>query len=124
MAFAMFAPRLRKALGGSSRIRTEGQWIKKSGSDAETVATADTSRESPTDGSPSSPVVVGRGQSVGNQPVVDPVEAALADALTRAAAAQQWTTIEVLSRELQARREARAGVVVLDSARKRRGRPQ
>ena len=38
---------------------------------------------------------------------VDPVEAALADALQRAAVAGQWSTVEVLSRELEARRVAR-----------------
>jgi hypothetical protein len=54
----------------------------------------------------------------------DVVEAALAEALTKASAAGQWTTVEVLSRELTARREARAGVVELDAKRgKRRGRP-
>jgi len=55
--------------------------------------------------------------------VVDVVEAALADALTRAAAAGQWTTVEVLSRELTARREATAAVIDLGAARcKRRER--
>jgi hypothetical protein len=52
----------------------------------------------------------------------DPVEAALAEALTRAAAAGQWGTVETLSRELQARRESRANVVQLDAARRRRER--
>jgi hypothetical protein len=51
---------------------------------------------------------------------VDPVEAALADALTRAAQAGEWGVVETLSRELTARREARANVVQLDAARKRR----
>jgi hypothetical protein len=50
------------------------------------------------------------------------VEVALADALTKAAAAGQWTTVEVLSRELEARRKARANVVELDAARRRRER--
>jgi hypothetical protein len=48
----------------------------------------------------------------------DPVEVALADALTRASAAEQWNVVSTLTRELQARREARAGVVNLNSARK------
>jgi hypothetical protein len=52
----------------------------------------------------------------------DPVEAALAQALTRASMAGQWTTVEVLSRELTARREARAAVVDLGAARTKRGR--
>lgn len=57
-------------------------------------------------------------------PAADPVETAIADALKRAAAAGAWTTVESLSRELQARREARAGVVELAVERsKRRGGP-
>ena len=51
---------------------------------------------------------------------VDPVEHALADALRKAANASQWSVVEILSRELGARREARAGVVDISSARKRR----
>jgi integrase len=54
--------------------------------------------------------------------LVDPVEQALADALQRAAAAGQWNAVEVLTRELGARREARAGVVRLDLERGRRER--
>ena len=50
----------------------------------------------------------------------DPVEAALADALARAAAAGQLTTVEVLARELGARREAHADVVRLHEERARR----
>ena len=57
------------------------------------------------------------GQSWGNQ---DPVEVALADALTRAAAAGQWATVEVLSRELEARRKARADVIDLRAERLKR----
>lgn len=52
----------------------------------------------------------------------DPIEIALADALTRAAAAGQWTTVEALSRELQARRQARSGVASLDAAREKKKR--
>lgn len=79
-------------------------------------------------GDPSSPVQIDAvDQSRPDEPplgqgAVDPVEAALADALTRAAQAGQWATVETLSRELQARREARAAVVDLGSERKRRGR--
>ncbi len=50
----------------------------------------------------------------------DPVEAALAEALTKASIAGEWATVEALSRELAARREARAGVVDLSAERKRR----
>jgi hypothetical protein len=57
-------------------------------------------------------------------PDVDVVEVALAEALTRAAAAEQWTTVEVLSRELTARREARAAVVDLGVERTKRERGQ
>lgn len=53
---------------------------------------------------------------------VDVVEAALAGALERAAAAGQWTVVEVLARELEARRRAWDGVVDLDAARARRRR--
>jgi len=49
----------------------------------------------------------------------DPVEEALADALRGATAAGQWDTVAQLARELQARREARAGVVDLAAARRR-----
>jgi hypothetical protein len=52
----------------------------------------------------------------------DPVELALATALDRASAAGQWTVAEVLARELEARRKARAGVVQLDAERRRRDR--
>jgi hypothetical protein len=48
------------------------------------------------------------------------VEAALAEALRRASEAGQWDVVATLARELQARREARAGVVALEVA--RRGR--
>lgn len=54
----------------------------------------------------------------GNQdPPGDPVELALAEALTRASMAGQWSTVEVLSRELTARREARAHVVNISASR-------
>jgi hypothetical protein len=59
------------------------------------------------------------GQSEGEG---DAVEAALSDAMRRAAAKDQWTTVEMLSRELTARREGRAKVVLLDSRRARRER--
>jgi hypothetical protein len=50
----------------------------------------------------------------------DVVETALADALTKASAAGQWEVVATLARELQARREARAGTITLDAERKRR----
>jgi hypothetical protein len=53
---------------------------------------------------------------------LDPVEMALAEALKGSTAAEQWETVGVLARELQARREARAGVVQLDAERARRGK--
>jgi hypothetical protein len=52
----------------------------------------------------------------------DPVELALATALDRASAAGQWTVAEVSARELETRRKARAGVVQLDTERRRRDR--
>jgi hypothetical protein len=48
----------------------------------------------------------------------DPVEAALTDALSRAAAAAAWTTVEALARELGARREAK--ILRLDDQRRQR----
>lgn len=51
----------------------------------------------------------------------DPVEAALADALQRAALVGAWDAVQVLTSELRARREARAGVTSLDAARAKRG---
>jgi hypothetical protein len=53
---------------------------------------------------------------------MDPVETALADALTKAAVAGQWSAVDALTAELKARREARAKVVMLDTARRRRQR--
>jgi hypothetical protein len=65
--------------------------------------------------------VASNGQSVGNElEVADPVEAALAVALEGAARAAQWTTVEILTRELEARRRARAGVVDLAQERAKR----
>lgn len=65
----------------------------------------------------SSAVVEPKDQSRPNQ---DPVEAALADALTRASAAGQWDVVGTLARELQARRQARTDVIDLEAARRRR----
>lgn len=52
------------------------------------------------------------GQSAGNERHADPVERALADALTRASAAGEWSVVGQLARELEARRAARAPNVV------------
>ncbi len=52
----------------------------------------------------------------------DPVEQALAYALTQATQAQQWDTVAQLARELQARRQASDNVVSLDSVRAGKGR--
>ena len=52
----------------------------------------------------------------------DPVEFALATALERASAAGQWTAVEILAREIEARRKARTGVVQFDTERRRRNR--
>jgi hypothetical protein len=61
------------------------------------------------------------GQSRGN---ADPVETALADALTKASAAGEWTTVAALARELEARRKGRQApeVIILDAERRRRER--
>lgn len=50
----------------------------------------------------------------------DAVEAALADALTKAAVAGRFDVVAQLARELETRRLAGAGVVVLASERDRR----
>jgi hypothetical protein len=57
---------------------------------------------------------------------IDPVEAALADALRRAAEAGAFGVVEVLARELEARRRAREaeqppGVIRLDERRGGKG---
>jgi hypothetical protein len=52
---------------------------------------------------------------------MDPVQAALAEALRRAALAGEWGTVQALTSELRARREAHAGVVSLDAERAKRG---
>jgi len=67
---------------------------------------------------PSSSTVGPAGPSLG-----DPVEAALAAGIVAATADRQWSVVALLTRELQARREARAGVVDLDMARRKRGTP-
>ena len=50
----------------------------------------------------------------------DPVEAALADAIGKAAAAGEWGIVGKLAGELEARRLARVGVPSLAEARARR----
>jgi len=54
-------------------------------------------------------------------PRSDAVEAALADAIGKAAAAGAWEAVTALTAELRARREARAHVVDLDAERRKRG---
>jgi hypothetical protein len=53
---------------------------------------------------------------------LDPVEAVLAEAMAAALGAGDLVRAEVFCRELTARREARAAVVPLDMARRRRER--
>ena len=60
------------------------------------------------------------GKVESNRAEADPIEAALADALRRAAIAGAWDSAAALTAELRARREARAGVVSLDAARRKR----
>jgi hypothetical protein len=60
------------------------------------------------------------GACPGAVPSSDPVEAALADALQRAALAGAWDAVAALTAELRGRREARAGVIDLASERERR----
>ena len=53
---------------------------------------------------------------------VDPIEAALAEALLRASRDGAWDAAQALVDELRARRSARAGVVDLGDERAKRGR--
>ena len=73
------------------------------------------------EGSKSEPLAAGVSQKASQ---IDPIEAALAEAVTLAARAGQWTTVEVLSRELAARRLARVSpdVPTLDAERAKRER--
>jgi hypothetical protein len=74
------------------------------GNSAERDARADTSaHEGPRDESP------GRATADNAMAQGDPVEAALADALTRAAAAGAFEAVAAITTELRARREARLG---------------
>ena len=50
----------------------------------------------------------------------DPVESALTDALTKAVATGSFDAVRAIVDELAARRKARAGVVDLDTERRRR----
>jgi integrase len=100
--------------------RANGLRIPDAGSPSSAIV--ENPQESTPGGAPSSAVGGAAGQSRANEPPADPVEQALADAIGKAAAAGQWSAVETLSRELTARREARANVVVLDAARRRGGR--
>jgi hypothetical protein len=91
--------------------------------DPQPLGTTEIPQKTVVAGPRSSPIVEPRGQSVANEPASDPVESALAEALRRAAEAGQWSTVEILSRELTARREARAGVIQLAALRQSKGRP-
>lgn len=65
------------------------------------------------------PETVGVGQPLAQ---VDPIEAALAEALLRASRDGAWDAAQALVDELRARRSARAGVVDLGDERAKRGR--
>jgi hypothetical protein len=53
--------------------------------------------------------------------VPDAVEAALAEAVTKATLAGEWGVVKALVGELEARRKARGQVVDLDAVRRERG---
>ena len=53
---------------------------------------------------------------------VDPIEEALAAAITKASTAGAWDAVQALTAELRARREARSGIVRLDAERAKRER--
>jgi hypothetical protein len=103
---------------GHSRLELEANGLR------ERVATADNAEECETlEGGAPLPDATepDSGRSVGRTaPDPDPVETAIAAALERASTAEQWGAVEVLARELEARRKARAGVVQIDTARAKR----
>jgi integrase len=106
-----------KNRGGSTGTRTQDQRIKKTspiGADQDPSGNAAGATDEESRGETPA------GQSVGNQEPVDVVEAALADALRRAAEAGAFDAVAALTVELRARREARAAVVSLDAERARR----
>jgi hypothetical protein len=78
--------------------------------------------ETSAESDPSRPETAPVQTSRGNRGAIDPVEAALARALTEASAAGRWDVVAQLARELESRRTASAGNVVQLDAGKRRGR--
>ncbi len=61
-------------------------------------------------------------KSIPPEPVLDPIESALAEALRGASGAGEWGTVARLAEELQARRLARTNVAVLETGKPRSGR--
>ena len=109
-----------KSFGGEDRIRIDPQTENAGESDSSTGA------DVPSSGVSEAPKSADAGSRSNaderNDRPGDVVEAALADALARAAAAGQWEAVGALTRELEARRRARIGVVDLDAARAKGGR--
>jgi hypothetical protein len=106
------------------RIRTYDQRIRKPNSDDmgehEGGISAGANTRDDVRGQGGTPVSA---QAVQEVVAVDPIELALAGALTAATAAGQWQVVAQLATELQARREAREapGVLSLARARAKRG---
>lgn len=108
---------------GQDRLELSANGLRGRDADPQVGDTKEVREDTPASRPSTSPMVEPERQRSGNTgPSPDAVEAALSEALSKAAAAGQWTTVEVLSRELTARRESRATVVPLDAVRRRRDR--
>ncbi len=110
----------RESLVGHLGVEPRANGLRRQDGRLEGDGTAESPQKSKAESPRSSPIVEAAAQSRPNQ---DAVETALAEALNRASEAAQWDVVAMLARELQARREVRAGVVDLEMARERRGTP-
>jgi hypothetical protein len=101
--------------GGSNPQQTSGPCVAKSAESARENATEDDAR--PLE------VLALSDPPNGSQLTTDPIDAALADALSRAARAGRFDVVAQLALELEARRRARTGNVVSLGAKRRDGGP-
>jgi hypothetical protein len=99
--------------GGSNPQQTSAPSVAKSAEIAQESATEDDARPPE--------VLALSDRPDGPQPVVDPIDAALADALSRAARAGRFDVVAQLALELEARRRARNGNVVPLAVKRREG---
>jgi len=101
--------------GGSNPQQTSGQCVTKSAEIARESATEDDAR--PLE------VLALSDRPDGPLPLIDPIDAALADALSRAATAGRFDVVAQLALELEARRRARTANVVPFGVKRREGGP-